>query len=486
MVTVSSWLRSPCPALVVDAVGAVHGMNDAAKTLFPEQALPPQWQHGESVHVAERSYAAHRVDHEDGSVTWWLLDETDLLLERERAALLGRMSNALMTSLNPERCMTVVAELAAEHLADEALVIAPRSDHGHPVTRCLRGQAPTYELQHVDVEEVVGLSEALRGFPPVPSRWIDPAAAPDWLASDGVSIVVTPLPGHGVPAGALILIRRDKRFSEDEEAFARLFASRAGVAISAASLFTHQAVITERLTRDLLPPVLRRYEHVELAGRYRASGDTEHVGGDFYDVHPLPDDQLFVVLGDVCGKGLDAAAQTGKVRTTLHALLQVVTDHDQMLQALNQALLTTDSSRFITTVVGTVRPENGNLHVTLTSGGHLPPLIVRANGAVEAASTKGTLVGILPQIVTATDEVLLAPGDSCLLYTDGITEANGGPLGDEEFGEERLRRALTACGGMPAEALVEHVHMLASQWVGSGVHDDMAVLAITAPRRRSS
>ncbi|USX55586.1 PP2C family protein-serine/threonine phosphatase [Lentzea sp. HUAS12] len=486
MVTVSSWLRSPCPALVVDAVGAVHGMNDAARTLFPDQVLPPDWRHGESVHVAERSYAAHRVDNEDGSVTWWLLDETDLLLERDRAALLARMSSELMTSLNPERCMNVVAELAAEHLADEAVVIAPPSGNGHPITRCLRGGTPTYELQRVDVEEVVGLSEALRGFPPVPSRWIDPAAAPGWLAQDVVSIVVTPLPGHGVPAGALILIRRDKQFTEAEEAFARLFASRAGVAISAASLFTQQASITERLTRSLLPPALHRYEHVELAGRYRASGDTERVGGDFYDVHALPDDQLFVLFGDVCGKGLDAAVQTGRVRTAVHALLQVVTDHDQVLHALNQALLTTDESRFITTVVGTISPEAGGLRVRLTSGGHLPPLVVRTNGEVEAARNKGTLVGILPKILTETDEVVLAPGDSLLLYTDGITEAHGGPLGDEEFGEDRLRRALTACGGMPAEALVEHVHMLASQWVGGGEHDDMAVVAITAPRRRPS
>lgn len=459
-------------------------MNDAAKTLFPQQVSLPRWRHGESVRVAERSYAAHRVDHEDGSITWWLLDETDLRLERARAALLARMSSALMTSLNPERCMNVVAELAATHLADEALVIAPQSNHGHPVTRCRRGEAPTYELQHVDVEEVVGLSEALRGFPPVPSRWIDPAVAPRWLAKDGASIVVTPLPGHGVPAGALILVRRDKRFSEDEEVFARLFASRAGVAMSAAALFTQQAVITDRLTRELLPPALRRYDRVELAGRYRAAVDTERVGGDFYDVHELPDDELFVVLGDVCGKGLDAAVQTGKVRTALHALLQVVSDHGQMLRALNQALRADDQSRFVTVVIGTVRPVDEGLRVELTSGGHLPPLVVRADGVVETARTRGTLVGILPEIVSTTDVVLLASGDSCLLYTDGITEACGGPLGDEEFGEDRLRRALTACGGMPAEALVEHVHMLAAQWVGAGVHDDMAVVAITAPRRR--
>ncbi|SEQ91249.1 Serine phosphatase RsbU, regulator of sigma subunit [Lentzea xinjiangensis] len=483
MVAVQSWLHSPCPAIVVNAAGVVHSMNDAAKVLLPAD-IEPRWQHGDSVLISERSYAAHRVDHSSGEVTWWLLDDTDLRLERHRAELLTRMSTVLMTSLNPERCMRVVAELASTHLADDVLVIAPGTTDGHPVTRCVRGEAPTHELRRIDVEEVVGLSEALRGFPPVPSRWIDPAAAPGWLAHGATSIVVTPLPGHGVPAGALILMRRDRHFAEDEEAFARLFASRAGVAMSAAWLFTRQAAITERLTRDLLPPVLRRYDSVDLAGRYRAAQDTEQVGGDFYDVHERENGELFVVLGDVCGKGLDAAVQTGQVRTTVHALLPVVADHDQLLRSLNKAVLTTDRGRFITVVVATVKSCEEGLHVRLTSGGHPPALIVRANGEVRAAKTRGTLVGLLPEIVTTTDEVVLAPGDSCLLHTDGITEAVGGPLGDEEFGEERLLRALEECGGMPAEALVEHVHMLAAQWIGSGTHDDMAVVAITAPRRR--
>ncbi|HEX7304649.1 GAF domain-containing SpoIIE family protein phosphatase [Lentzea sp.] len=483
MVAVQSWLRSPCPAIVVDAAGVVHSMNDAAKELLPAD-VEPRWQHGESVLISERSYAAHRVDHASGEVTWWLLDDTDLRLQRHRAELLTRMSTALMTSLNPERCMSVVAELAATHLADEVVVIAPGTTEGHAVTRCVSGEKPVHELLRIDVEEVVGLSEALKGFPPVPSRWIDPAAAPQWLAHGVTSIVVTPLPGHGVPAGALILMRRDQQFAEDEESFARLFASRAGVAMSAAWLFTQQAAITERLTRDLLPPMLRRYGAIDLAGRYRAAQDTERVGGDFYDVHERENGELFVVLGDVCGKGLDAAVQTGRVRTTVHALLPVVADHDQMLRSLNQALLTSDRTRFITVVVATVTPVDGGLRVRLTSGGHPPGLVVRANGEVEAAKTRGTLVGILPEIITTSDEVVLAPGDSVLLHTDGITEAVGGPLGDEEFGEERLLRALRECGGMPAEALAEHVHMLASQWIGDGTHDDMAVVAITAPRRR--
>lgn len=101
---------------------------------------------------------------------------------------------------------------------------------------------------------------------------------------------------------------------------------------------------------------------------------------------------------------------------------------------------------------------------------------------MQEADTGGTLIGVLPEITTRTAEVRLAPGETCLLYTDGVTEARGGPLGDTMFGEDRLRRALLGCARMPAQAVVERVRMLADEWIGDGGHDDMAVLAITAPQ----
>ncbi|CAL9278689.1 hypothetical protein SUDANB135_00046 [Streptomyces sp. SudanB135_2055] len=116
------------------------------------------------------------------------------------------------------------------------------------------------------------------------------------------------------------------------------------------------------------------------------------------------------------------------------------------------------------------------------SAGHPPPLIVRDDGTVEEADTGGTLIGVLPEITTRTAELWLAPGETCLLYTDGVTEAKGGPLGDTMFGQERLQRALLGCAGMPAQAVVERVQMRVDEWIGHGRHDDIAVLAITAPR----
>ncbi|MFD6925677.1 SpoIIE family protein phosphatase [Streptomyces sp. NPDC059944] len=513
------WASAPYPVVIADRDGTVTYTNELAAALFAGicsgSALcdtAPSWltdaharraagTPGDAVlasgPVGERTFDAHPTVQDDGSVIWWLVEDTDLRLarealrvERERTAFLAEASNTLLSSLNLERCMDVTAQLAAEYLADAALVIAPRQGHRLPVVVCVQGGSPQRIQWDVDPDEVPGLGEALQGFPPVPSRWIDPASAPAWLVPDGFgpvgSIVVTPLPGHGVPGGALVLLRRsgETAFSEGEEVFARLFAARAGAAMSAARLYTEQSSLTQTLMRDLLPPVLHQISGVDFAGGYRPSKDHERIGGDFYDVHPAATtgEASFAVLGDVCGKGLEAAVLTGKIRNTLQALLPLTKDHQRMIDLLNTSLLNSHQTLFATLVMVSAVREGNLVQLRVTSAGHPPVMIVRGNGAVEEGTSRGTLVGALPQARATTVSETLAPGEFCVLFSDGITEAKGGPLGDEMFGEDRLKEALAQCAGMPAEAIVEHVQMLASQWVGSKGHDDMAVMVIAAPR----
>ncbi|WP_042369918.1 PP2C family protein-serine/threonine phosphatase [Streptacidiphilus neutrinimicus] len=448
--------------------------------------------------IDDRFFEAHPTGGDDGGVVWWLVDATDRRLAetalrdaQARSEILSKASTALLSTLNVQRCMEVSASMAAQHLAEAAVLVAPPQGRRSSVTYACQGGPVTQTTQRIEVSGVPGLAEALQGFPPVPARWIDPGDLPDWVIPDDFSgtvgsVIVTPLPGHGVPAGALILLRSstERAFTEGEEVFARLFAARAGAALSAARLYSEQASITATLMRDLLPPTLRNVNGVEYAGNYRAAKDHERVGGDFYDIHPGADSsqETLVVLGDVAGKGLDAAVLTGKIRNTLHALLPLAGDHERVLRLLNGALLSSHHTRFATLVLASVRSTADGTQLRLTSAGHLPPLIVRADGTVEEAATRGTLVGALPSVTAETVLTVLGPGETCLLYTDGLTEARGGPLGDEFFGEHRLQRALAECAGMPAEAIVERVQMLASQWIGSGHHDDMAAVAISAPR----
>ncbi|QFG27109.1 SpoIIE family protein phosphatase [Actinomadura sp. WMMB 499] len=502
-------LRSaPCAVLSVDPSGAVVELNDAARAVLgvppggPAAGAVPGWladaqrslpAGGGTVAqgpIRDRVFEAHAVPESGSRTVWWLVDVT----ERERAAFLAEASDELLASLNLERCMEVTARLAARHLGDGAVVIVPRSGRGHPVTRCGPGGRVDHQELLVDPAEVEGLADAMRGFPPVPPRWIDPAAAPAWLARPPdrpAAMAVVGLPGHGVPAGALVLLRPAgrERFSAGEELTVRLFAARAGAVLSAARLYAEQASITATLMAELLPPRDRDREPggMELAARYRPAGDEDLVGGDFYDVFPAdgPGDETLVVLGDVCGKGLEAAVLTGKIRNTLRALLPMAGDHRRVLELLNGALLHGDSTRFVTLVLASARPRGTRLRLRLTSAGHAAPLVVRTDGTVETAPTAGSLIGVIEEIDSTTARVTLGPGDTCLLYTDGITEAVGGPLGDEMFGEERLRTELGRCGGMHPEALVERVHMLAADWVGARRHDDMAVIAITAPRVRA-
>ncbi|MFG1646283.1 PP2C family protein-serine/threonine phosphatase [Amycolatopsis sp. NPDC049252] len=505
------WDAAPAAAIVADGAGVIRALNEAAGLLFPDAApgrplagAVADWlaeaderrtseiTRGE---VGERFIAAHPVPHGD-AVTWWLVDETDiraaqdaLAHEQERTAFLGEAATALLGSLNLERCMEVAARLAAEHLADAAMVLAPATGGLYPAVTCVRGGEPTRGRLAIDPDELPGLGEALQGFPPVPSRWLDPDTAPGWVLPGEFgpvgSIVVTPLPGHGVPAGALVLLRSGDRrsFSEQEELFARLFAARAGAAMSAARVFALQASITDTLMRELLPPTLEQLGGVEFAGRYRPALDGERIGGDFYDVHSAIDgEESLAVLGDVCGKGLDAAVLTGKIRTTLRALLPMAGDHHRLLGLLNRTIAGGHDTRYVTLVLASARREGATVRLRVTCAGHPPPLIVRADGRVEEADTRGSLIGVLPEIESVSADVTLNPGETCLMFTDGIVEAKGGPLGDAMFGEDRLRQILSECANMPADAVVERVHMLAAQWIGRGDHDDMAVLAITAPR----
>src|ERR1700733_4877776 len=486
-----------CPTLVVGHTGTIRALSASAQSLLPEAGLGTQlatavgWlspvhlrlvepasipDSRESLRatgpVAGRKFDAHHARLPSGEVAWSLVEDTGqgvreaqyaLTREHERAEFLLEATSVLMASLNIDRCREATAQLAARDLADAAVIVAPAGP-GRRMPIFYGASTGAVEQRSVDADptSMAGLSEALREFPPAPPRLIDAATLPDWLIPSGFarpagSVMIIPLPGHGVSAGAL----------------------------SAPRLYAEQASIPRTLMRDLLPPQLQPMHGIEFAGGYRASEDFEVVGGDFYDVHPAAtaDGEMLVVLGDVCGKGLEAAMLTGKIRNTLQALTPLAADHQAVLELLNGAMLSTEHCRFATLVLASVGKRDGGVFLRLTSAGHLPPLIVRDGGQVEQAETCGTLIGALPNIQAQSFETTLAPGETCVLYTDGVTEARGGPLGDYMFGEERLATALAECSGMPAEAVVERVMMLATQWIGQQVHDDIAVVAITAPRR---
>ncbi len=450
---------------------------------------------------AGRHLQGHRRALGDDHYGWYLRDTTDeviradaLRAERARTAFLAEAGRRLSSSLHQGRCRRITAELAVAHLADAAVVVLPVDRRQSQWVRLIAGGTPEEgTLRETALAEVPGLVEALGGFPPISSKWLDAAQVPAWLLGEEFgpigALLVTPLPGNAEPAGALILARRGPgaEFGPEDEILARIFAARAGAALAAAGLYRDQVDTTAVLQADLLPPELPQPDGIELAGSYQAAREALRIGGDFYDVFGPTETSAdtVITLGDVCGKGPEAAVLTGKVRQTLRALRLVGAAPDEMLRVLNQALLQSSRQhRFVTMVVGSVRrSDHGRVHLTLATGGHPAPLVLRADGTVEEVPTSGTLIGAVARTVVRPAEIELAPGELCLLYSDGLTEARGGPGGNEHFGEARLREALAECGGMPGAAAVDRVRQLVSDWVHGGTRDDIAMLAVRAPSR---
>ncbi|BCJ56363.1 hypothetical protein Asp14428_78380 [Actinoplanes sp. NBRC 14428] len=484
--------------------------------------------------VAGRQVHGRRRPLDEDHYAWYLRDCTEELLraeqsraERARTEFLAEAGRRLSASLHRRRCLRTTVELAVSHLADAAVVVLPADRRQSEWVRLVTGgRVEEGTLREQVLAEVPSLEDALAGFPPIPSRWLDASQVPGWLLPGDFgpvgALLVTPLPGNAEPAGALILARRGAgaTFAPDDEMLARIFAARAGAAISAAALYREQVDTTAILQADLLPPQLPRPDGVELAGSYQAARDALRIGGDFFDVFETapaggfggptttagqaggfggptttagqaggpeagPGGETVIALGDVCGKGPEAAVLTGKIRQTLRALSLVERDPAVMVRVLNRALLSAGRQhRFVTLVVGTItRAEHGRVRIDLATGGHPVPLVLRADGTVEAAPIRGTLVGVVPEISVHPGTVELAPGELCLLYSDGLTEARGGPSGQEQYGEARLHDALASCRGMPVDAAVERIRQLVSDWVHGGVRDDIAMLAVRAPAR---
>ncbi|OON81583.1 PP2C family protein-serine/threonine phosphatase [Streptomyces tsukubensis] len=239
------------------------------------------------------------------------------------------------------------------------------------------------------------------------------------------------------------------------------------------------------LQKTLLPPAPAEVPGLEVAAHYHIASSDE-VGGDFYDLFPLTAGSWGFFLGDVCGKGAGAAAITSLARYTLRAAAVYDPDPAAVLANLNTVLnheYNGHDPRFCTVIFGLLTPdtERGRFRITLASGGHPPALLMRAGGHVGYLPTPGgQLVGVLPGAHITTTSIRLDPGDTLLLYTDGLTEAHN--VGDEgRYGDEALLEFARALTPTTARDAVSAIRELLDT-LGEGVDDDTAVLALGAPR----
>ncbi|UCM91621.1 PP2C family protein-serine/threonine phosphatase [Streptomyces marincola] len=249
------------------------------------------------------------------------------------------------------------------------------------------------------------------------------------------------------------------------------------------------AAFASTLQRALLPPTLPTVPGLELACHYHTAS-AHNVGGDFYDVFPLPDERWAFFLGDVCGKGPEAAALTSLVRHTLRVAAQHTGDPVAVLEVLNTALLenVTAGSRFCTAVFGTLAAEpRGGFLVRLATGGHPPAYHLRPAAPGTGTTTRveavrpqdGMLVGAFPQAHFAETDLRLAPGETLLLYTDGLPELRTGP--DTWLGWDGLQEFLAVRPAAGATQLVRETIDLLDTRTIEGAEDDVALLAMSVP-----
>jgi phosphoserine phosphatase RsbU/P len=238
------------------------------------------------------------------------------------------------------------------------------------------------------------------------------------------------------------------------------------------------------LQETLLPPTLADVPGLEVAAHYHIASADE-VGGDFYDLFRLADGAWGFLLGDVCGKGATAAAVTSLARYTLRAAAMHDPDPVAVLGHLNTMLHDEYLDRepqFCTVIFGLLTPEpgRGGFRATLASGGHPPALLMRADGGAGYLPTPGgQLLGVLPHADIATTAVRLGPGDTLLLYTDGLTEAQTARTGDR-YGDEALLDFARSLAPTTARAAVTALSDLLGTF-GPGLGDDTALLAFSRP-----
>lgn len=432
---------------------------------------------------------------------------------QERLAFLAEASSVLASSaLDLETTLVGVVELAVLRLADWcAIHLVDERGRARPVAVAHVDPARTEIAQAlsglVETEAPAGVGAAIRTGEAEVHRSVSDeilirmACDAEHLAmlrrSGLGSVAFLPLRAQGRVVGALSLVTEaGKRLDEADLQLAEQLAVRAGTAIDNARLFAERSRTARSLQASLLPPSLPAIPGLELGARYAPAGEGIEVGGDFYDAFAVDGGRWLLVVGDVRGKGVDAAAVTGLARHTIRSVAFFESRPSAILAHLNRVLLSAESDRtaalhgpqdrswelteprFCTVAVAVVEPSAGGAEVTICSGGHPLPLVTRAGGRVEAVGRPGTLLGARADIELHDVGVRLGAGDALVCFTDGIVERHQG----RSFFEERgVAAVLTAAAGADAATLAARIEHGAREFFSDSPQDDMAVLVLRVP-----
>lgn len=470
-------------------------------------------------------------------------EERDLLLLREQAAreeaeaakkrlsLLARAGEVLSASLQYQATIERVAQLTIPEFADWCLVDILEEDgslrqlaaaHADPEKEgLLRELARHREIDAGTLPEARRISSGvLKSGEPV----LLPEVTHDHLVQNSTceehlellrrldprSYICVPLRAWRRTLGTMVLAssRKNLRYCSEDLSLAESLAHRCALAVDNSRLYQARSEIARTLQESLLPSELPEVPGVEVGLRYLPAGEMVEVGGDFYDLFDArigeqncgmgssdpppsgPSSSWGVVLGDVCGKGAEAAAVLALARYTIRAMAMREQCPSAILAGLNEAMLRQGRERgdrtFCTVAYARLEKEDDaedggcrGARVTLCRGGHPAPLLLDAGGGVRRIGDPGRAIGVFEDPMLTEQETRLAPGETLVLYTDGVIEARA-PDG-AFFGEERLMCILRSCAGLDAPTIAGRIESTVLSFQENSPRDDVAVLVLRVP-----
>ncbi|WP_338673304.1 SpoIIE family protein phosphatase [Streptomyces sp. SCSIO 30461] len=434
-------------------------------------------------------------------------------LRRGSLSFLVEASDLLAGTLDRDQTLALMAQMTVPTLATWCAVYTIADQSSEPYL--------SYVL-HEDEERIDGLKALLSKIPPpVPEPtpgarvWNAPADAAHLAAlrtsmrelgmtaaslpsatgigtnlatasTVGGETVVLPLVARNRVIGMLTLGKpSDDHFRQEILELAEDLSRRAALALDNARLYSERTAISQSLQRSLLPPSRPEVPGLEVEVIYRAAGEGNEVGGDFYDLFPIRDGVYGFAIGDVCGTGPEAAAVTGLARHALRLLAREGFGGPAVLERLNAAILDEGArSRFLTLLYGELRPqEDGSALLKVVCAGHPLPLRLRQDGTVEPAAEPQPLLGVMEDLELYEQDIVLEPGDVLLCVTDGVTERREGT---RMLGDDGLMDVLTTCTGLTAGAVAARILRAVERFAAEPASDDMAILAMRVPEPQKS
>ncbi len=389
-----------------------------------------------------------------------------------------RISQVVGSSLNVNVVLNRVLDVVQKIFNADAVALMTYD----PVRRVIRNDmarglvpAAVLELEVRPGEDVPGYVFA-SGEPAVfRDLHDDMGGLPAAAAASGLrSLIAVPLLARGHSIGVLIAFSEDvAAFTDEDVSLFRTFASQAALAVDTARMYSREHRIAHRLQTSIRPEQLPGFPGLETGTAYvpAAAPDAE-IGGDFYDMMLAPDGRPFVVIGDVAGKGIEAATKTSMIRYSVRALVAAGFSPAAVLAELNRLVCTTgEPSDIVTLWVGAIETDTGR--VVWADGGHPPAFVRHTDGRMELLGPTGPLLGAIATAEYEERACDLGEGDLVVLYTDGVTEAR---RGNKFFGEERLRESLTEDGS--PQNVADRVLGDVRRFVRGDIRDDVAVLSV--------